>query len=178
VSIDVIARAAGGPFAVVCVVLAFAGVAKIRRPRATRPAAAAVGLPATAVAVRLFGTLELIVAVAGLAVGRAAAVVVAAMFAALAVVAWRLRARAPETPCGCLGAADAPVGAVHIVVNVAAALAAALAASAGSPLAAAGPGLWSRAAFVLLVGCGAALLTAALETLPVLTRATNGEAAR
>ena len=173
-SIDVIAGAAAGPFATACVVLAFAGSSKVRRPERTGPAAAALGLPASVATVRALGLLELSVAVAGLAVGRVAAAAVAVMFAALAIVAWRLRARAPETPCGCLGAAEAPVAASHIVVNVAAAIAAALATAAGSPLTAAGPGLWSRAAFVLLVCCGAGLLTAALESLPALTRAMQG----
>ena len=42
-SMDVIAGGTAGPFAAACVVLVVAGTAKIRKPRATRPAASALG---------------------------------------------------------------------------------------------------------------------------------------
>jgi hypothetical protein len=167
VSIDAIANAAAGPFAAACVVLAIAGVAKLRRPVGTRPAAAALGLPATPGAVRALGTVELLVAFAGLAVGGAAAVVVAIVYGALAVAAWRLYVRAPGTACGCLGVSDAPVSPAHIVVNVAAALAALAAVAGGSPIASVS-GFGNRVAFVLLVGCCAALVTVVLDALPAL----------
>ena len=177
-SIDAIAGATAGPFAAVCVLLAFAGAAKIRRPFATAPAAAALGLPASPVAVRALGTVEIVTAVAGLAVGGIAAAAVAIVYAALALAAARLFVRSPGTACGCLGASDAPVTATHIVVNVAAVFVAAFAAAAGAPLAAVGRGAWSQLAFVVLVGCCAWLLTSVLDALPVLNATAREGGAR
>jgi hypothetical protein len=168
VSIDPNAGAMAGPFAVACVVLGFAGVSKIRRPVATQPAATAIGLPASTASVRILGITELAAAGAGLVIGHAAAVAVASMYGALAVVSWRLFVRSPGTACGCLGASDAPVSPVHILVNIAAIAVAALAAGAGSPLTAVGADSWARVAFVLLAGCGAWLAASALDALPAL----------
>jgi hypothetical protein len=174
VSIDVIAHAAAGPFAAACVVLAFAGTAKIRRPIAVRPAATALKLPSSPAAIRTLGVVEAGAALAGLATGGAAAAAVAAIYGVLALVAWRLLVRAPGTACGCLGTTDTPVTATHVVVNLAAAIAAILATGAGSPLAAVGSGSWSRVAFVLLVGCCAWLVASAFEALPALVAARGG----
>ena len=170
-SIVVIAGAAAGPFAAACVVLAFAGTTKLRRPAGTQPAAAALNLPTAPAAVRTLGAVEVVVAVAGLAAGGVAAAAVAVVFAALAIAAWRLFVRSPGTACGCLGSSDAPVSATHIVVNIAAAIAAALAAGARSPLTAVGGNVWPRVAFVLLVGCGAWLVATVLEVSPTLNAA-------
>ena len=172
--IDVIAHAAAGPFAAACAVLAFAGVAKIRRPDGVGPAAAALGLPSSATVVRALGFAEVAAAVAGLAIGGPAAGAVAALYVALAAAAWRLSVRAPGTACGCLGPTDAPVSTTHAVMNVAAGIAAALAVGAGSPLAAAGPSSWSRVAYVLLVGCCAWLATVVFDALPALVAAREG----
>jgi len=171
VSIDVIAGATAGPFAAACVVLAWAGGSKIVRPSATRPAAAALRLPDAAVAVRALGVLEAVTAVTALAVGGTAAGAVAVVYGALALAAWRLLARSPGTACGCIGASDAPVTATHVVVNGAAAFVALLAVATGSPLTAAGSGIWSRLAFVVLVGCSAWLVASVLEALPALNAA-------
>ena len=163
--------AAAGPFAAACLLLVFAGVAKITQPAGTRPAAAALGLPASRGVVRALGAVEAAVATAGLLIGGPAAAAVAVIYGALTVAAWRLLARAPGTPCGCLGASDAPVTATHVVVNVAAVVAAALASAGGAPLAAVGSGSWSRLAFVVLVGCCAALVTLVVEGIPRLDAA-------
>jgi hypothetical protein len=171
VSIDVIAGATAGPFAAACVVLAFAGGSKIVRPSATRPAATALGLPGSPVAVRALGAVEIVTAVVALAIGGIAAAGVAAVYAALALAAWRLLARAPGTACGCLGASDAPVTATHVVVNIAAVFVAAFAVATASPLSAVGSGIWSRLAFVVLVGCCAWLVTSVLDALPALNAA-------
>jgi hypothetical protein len=173
VSIDAIADAAAGPFAVACALLVFSGASKLRRPVGTQPAAAALGLPASTSAVRTLGLVEISVAVAGLAIGGPAAAGVAVVFGALALVAWRLLARAPGTACGCLGASNAPVTGAHVVINVAAVAAAVLATAAGSPLGAAGDGIWARVAFVLFVGCGAWLGALLLDAVPTLSAATR-----
>ncbi|HTK17823.1 MAG TPA: MauE/DoxX family redox-associated membrane protein [Acidimicrobiia bacterium] len=168
---DVIAGATAGPFAAACVVLAFAGASKIRRPVATRPAAAALGLPASPAAVRALGTLEVVSAAAALAIGGVAAAAVAVLYGALALAAWRLLVRSPGTACGCLGAPDTPVTAVHVVVNVGAFFVAALAAANGSPIAAVGSSAWARIAFLALVGCCASLIALVLDALPALNAA-------
>ena len=169
-SIDAIADAAAGPFAAACALLVFAGASKLRRPVGTSPAAAALGLPSSPTAVRALGAVEAGVAAAGLAFGGWAAAAVAVVYAALALAAWRLFVSAPGTACGCLGVSDAPVSAVHIWVNLAAAVAAAVAIAAGPPLSAVGAGVWARIAFVLLVGCCAALVATALDALPAVRR--------
>ena len=167
-SMDAIAGATAGPFAAACVVLVFAGVSKLRRPLATRPAAAALGLPASPAAVRTLGAAEVLTAGAALAVGALAAAGVAVLYAALALASWRLLVRSPATPCGCLGASDAPVTAMHIVVNLAAAGVSLVAIATGSPV---GGDVWSHLAFVMLVGCCAWLVASLLDALPALDTA-------
>ena len=170
-SMDAIAGATAGPFAAACVVLVFAGVSKLRRPLATRRAAAALGLPASPAAVRTLGGAEVLTAGAALAVGGFAAAGVAFLYAALALASWRLFVRSPATPCGCLGASDAPVTATHIVVNVACAGVSLVAIATGSPLAQVGGGVWLHLAFVMLVGCCAWLVASLLDALPALNTA-------
>jgi hypothetical protein len=165
---DGIAHAAAGPFAAACLLLVLAGAAKIYRPRGTRPAATALGLPASPAAVRTLGAIELGVAAVGVAIGGTAAWAVAAMYLALAIAAWRLRVRSPGTACGCLGVSDTPVTATHVIVDFAAVAAALLASPAGSPLAAAGNNVFARVAFVLLVACCAWLVAIILDSLPAL----------
>jgi hypothetical protein len=165
---DVIAHAAAGPFAAACLLLGFAGASKIVRPTGTRPAATALGLPDSPGSVRALGAVELLVAMAGVAIGGAAAIAVAAVYLALAIAAWRLLVRSPGTACGCLGVADTPVTVTHIVVNFASVIASLLAAAAGPPLAAAGSGTWARVSFVVLVTCCAWLVAMIIDTLPAL----------
>jgi hypothetical protein len=73
VSTNVIAHAAAGPFAAACAVLAFAGIAKIRRPTGVGAAATALGLPSSPATVRALGLAEGVAALAGLTIGGAAA---------------------------------------------------------------------------------------------------------
>jgi len=171
VSMDVIAGGTAGPFAAACVVLAVAGTTKLRKPSATRPAASALGLPDSRAAVRILGAFEVMSATAALAIGGVGAGAVAILYAALAFAAWRLHVRSPGTACGCLGPSAAPVTATHIVVNVVAALLAAIASVHGSPISAVGSGFWERAAFIVLVGCCAALVALVLDALPGLATA-------
>jgi hypothetical protein len=179
VSIDAIAGAAAGPFAAACVVLLVAGASKIRRPAGSSPAATALRLPASPPAVRALGVVEVGAATAGLAAGGFAAIAIAVIYGALTLAAWRLLVRSPGTPCGCIGSSDAPVTATHIVVNLAAVIAALLATAAGgSPLAEVGSNLWSHLAFVLLVGCCAWLVAALLESLPALNATVREGAAQ
>ncbi len=167
----VIADAAAGPFVAACGVLAFAGASKLRRPAGLRPAARALGLPASFGAIRALGASEMLVGGAGLAFGGVAAAVVAVVYAALAIAAWRLLARAPGTSCGCLGVSEVPVSAAHVVIDVAAVLAAVAATAARSPLRAVGGGAWAWFAFAIGAGCCAWLGALMLDAVPALDRA-------
>jgi hypothetical protein len=111
-----------GPLVVAALLLVAAGVAKLRRPAPTGLALARLGLPGTDPLVRLLGAVEVVVAVAAVAVGGVAAVPVAVLYLGFAVftaVQVRRAAATGETAdCGCFGDADAPVGWTHVVVNV------------------------------------------------------------
>jgi hypothetical protein len=178
VSTHAIANAAAGPFAAACLVLGFAGTAKLLRPAGTQAAAGALGLPASPAVVWALGTVELTVAATGIAIGSWAALAVALVYGALAGAAARLLMRAPGTNCGCLGASDAPVSASHVVVDGAAAVVAVLASFGGSPLAAVGDSPAARVAFVAGIGCCAWLATQLLDAVPALNRAARTEGAR
>jgi hypothetical protein len=111
------------------------GIAKLRDPRATQPAAAAIGVASAVPFIVAFGVVELLVGIGGAVWGGAAAFAVAVMYVALAGVALRLVRRAPATPCSCLGATNAPATRAHVVLDLAAAVIALVAArGAGSPL--------------------------------------------
>jgi len=162
-----------GPFLAACALLAWSGGAKIVRPRSTSTAARAIGLPSSTVAVRAFGAVELGAACAGAAVGHAAALLVACVYAGLTVPAVRLLRRAPATPCGCLGASDAPVSRAHVALNIAAVLLAVAAAFGGAPLAGITSLPLAGVPFVVLVLCAARLAALTIDELPALTRASG-----
>lgn len=156
-----------GPFLAVCVVLAVAGIAKIRDPRPTATAARAASLPASTSVVRALGVSEVAIAVGGAALGGPSAAIVAVAYLALAAVALLLVRRAPRTPCGCLGTSAAPATYLHVGVNLAAAaVAVAAAVSASLPLAAVADQPLGGAPFVVLVLCAARLVALALDALP------------
>lgn len=166
-----VAGLAAGPFVAACSLLAIAGIGKITNPRPAREAVAAAGLRLPRAAVAGFGTLELVAGVTGIAIGRAAALAVAACYLVLTAFAWRLLRRAPATPCACLGSSSAPVSRVHVIVNVAAVGTAIAAASGGSPLAPLTDHPFAGVLFVTLVGCCVELVALAFDALPALHRA-------
>ncbi len=159
--------AVGGPFLCACAILAFAGIAKIARPDATRRAARELGLPFARTAVRGFGAVELSAAVTGAFAGRAAAYAVAAVYAALAAVAFRLTRRAAAAPCGCFGDAGGPASMAHVVFDLAATGCAVLAAQHGSVVQALARRPLGAFALVTFVGCAARLAVLALTTFPL-----------
>ena len=124
-----------GCFLVACALLAWSGAGKLARPSATRAAARAIGAPSSTAAVRALGALELGAAVAGAMWGGPAALLVASVYCGLAVAAFLLVRRAPDTPCGCLGASDTPASRTHVGLNLAAAAVAVIASFGGPPLA-------------------------------------------
>ncbi|MGH9265810.1 MAG: MauE/DoxX family redox-associated membrane protein [Acidimicrobiales bacterium] len=168
--------ALAGPFFVSSALLGAAGALKVVRPDTTARALRSVGLPAWPTLVRLGAAAEVAVAVTALANGgRPVAALVAASylgFAAFVVAA--LRADVPLSSCGCFGGQDTPPTAVHLALNLGAALVAgAIAlgwAGGGGGLAAAVTGmdgsLLLKAAFVVSTAATAWLAYLALTVLP------------
>ena len=101
--------------------MGLAGVAKVSRPAAARVALRTAGLPSTALAVRALGIAEL--ALTGVAVvvgGRLAGALVALAYLGFAGFAAFLASRSRRAvPCGCFGSGSAPVGPLHVGVNLA-----------------------------------------------------------
>ena len=171
---DDIAALACGPFLAACALLAAAGAGKLRHPANTGAAARALGLPGTRAALRTLGATELTIALAGAVIGGAAAIVVAAAYGALTVAALLLWRRAPDTPCGCLGASTAPASGAHVAVNAGAAVAAAVAAFGPRPFTVIADQPLAGVPFLVLVALGAGLAALVGDSLPAL-RATVRE---
>ena len=115
-----------GPFLIAALLLAGAGVAKALDPTTTVGALRKLGLDVPAVIVRTGGVGEAGLAAVAVVTGApVAAVLVAASylgFTAFVVVA-RVR-RLPIGSCGCFGRIDTPPSAIHVVVNLGAAVSA------------------------------------------------------
>jgi hypothetical protein len=122
--------ALAGPFYAVCLLLALAGGFKAMRPQATVGAMRALGLPGRRSLVRLMGAGEVVVGVGAVLTGwPPLAAIVAVAYAAFAgFVAAALRRGVPIQSCGCFGTDDLPPTRIHLVVDIAASLVAALAA--------------------------------------------------
>jgi uncharacterized protein YjeT (DUF2065 family) len=112
------------PIAVAALVLAVAGLAKLRSPAAARHALATAGLSVPGAAIRVLACAELAVAaLVLLAPGPAACALLAATYAALALVARALARRGAA--CGCFGGGDSPATVAHVWLSAAFALLAA-----------------------------------------------------
>ena len=124
-----------GPYAAAAVLLAVGGALKWRRPGPTANALGAVGLPGSVAFVRIFGTIEVVVAVGALTSGHPVfALLVGVSYAAFAAFVLLALARGGAiSSCGCFGEPDTPATPVHVVLDVAAAAVAfAVAAGGGS----------------------------------------------
>lgn len=124
------------PLLVAAAVLASAGVAKLRRPAPTGLALARAGLPGSDPVVRAIGGAEVAVAVLAALVGGPTGFLVVAAYLAFAAFSASQVARARRggeaADCGCFGDSSAPVGPLHVGVNLALAAGAAWAAVVGS----------------------------------------------
>lgn len=133
------------PFLAVCVLLAGAGVGKLRRPAGTAQALRTQGLPSSLHLVRALGAAEVVLAAAAAAQLPGTAALLAVAYAGFTgfVLLAVLRGR-PLSSCGCFGEPDLPPNRVHAVVTAAAAacgVAVAVGPGAGLPaLGALGPG--------------------------------------
>jgi hypothetical protein len=171
---DDIAALACGPFLAACALLATAGATKTLRPAPSHAAARALGLPGTHGALRTVGAAELAIGIAGVVIGGAAAIAVAALYGALTIAALLLWRRAPDLPCGCIGASTAPASGAHVVLNACAAAAAAAAAFGPRPVTVVADQPLAGIPFLALVAVAAGLVPLAADTLPTL-RATIRE---
>ncbi len=108
-----------GPFAVACLLLVLAGLAKARDPRTTVGALRAMGFRVPAPAVRVASGLEAALGVAALVSGDpwVAALVAFSYVAFSAFVVVALVRGLPIGSCGCFGKVDTPPSIVHLVVN-------------------------------------------------------------
>ncbi|HRW38894.1 MAG TPA: hypothetical protein P5254_14425 [Aquihabitans sp.] len=113
--------ALAGPLYAAAALLALAGVGKLTRPAATRVALRQAGLPSSAPAARALGAVEIAIGVAAIVVGGPLlAAATAASYAGFAWFAHRLdRASRGTADCGCFGDRSAPVGPIHVGVNLA-----------------------------------------------------------
>lgn len=118
------------------VLLAVAGIAKLRTPGPAATMLAGLGirpLRRARAAARTAGAVEAVVAVAAIGFGgHLTTAALAACYLVLAAVALRLVLAGEPAPCGCFGAADGDVGPAHVVVDLAALAVSVVAAVAGS----------------------------------------------
>ena len=161
-----------GPFFAAVVLLGVAGAVKVLSPDATRVALRSAGLPSTRPAAMALGVVEVAIAAVALAWGgalSAAAVAVAYLgFAAFSAVV-RSRSKG-QASCGCFGASDAPLGLVHVAIDLAlAAVAIALVIDPiGNVWNEAADTPWAGVPFVALVALVAWLVQVSLTLLPEL----------
>jgi hypothetical protein len=162
-----------GPFAAFAVLLGFAGGAKALRPLPTVRALRSVSLPSSVGLVRALGVGEACLAIAALVTaGPIAPALVALSYAGFAAFVGYAMARGGSiSSCGCFGKADSAPTALHLVVNVAAALIAAVGAIAAlsparSPLAELADSPGAGVAMVVLVAVIAGLAYLALAEWP------------
>ena len=109
-----------GPFFAFALLLGAAGAMKVARPDATRVALRSVGLPASTLVARGLGGVEIGVALAALWWTVPVTVLaVGAFYLGFAGFSEVLMLRtARRGGCGCFGASDAPVGRLHVLVNL------------------------------------------------------------
>lgn len=104
--------------------LGASGVAKLIDPEPTTGAMDAARLPSSNILSRLLGVIEMVVAVAALAVGGWPALLAATgLYLAFAVFTFSaLLNRIPVQSCGCFGRDDTPPTSIHVAYNVVSAI--------------------------------------------------------
>jgi hypothetical protein len=168
-----------GPYVAAAALLVLSGVLKVRRPAPTSKALRSAGLAPLAPLARALGVAEIVVGVGALAVDTRVfpALVAAAYLVFAAFVALTLARKAPVADCGCFGATDSPPSAVHLTLDVAAALVAgAVAVGSGGDLARATDGQPLLA--LPFLALGAVCVGLAYGAMTVLPRALDVAAGR
>ncbi len=147
-----------------------AGVAKVTVPASTRVALRSAGLPSKAWMTQGLGGAEATIAAAAVFVGGpVATALVAVSYLGFAWFSRRLQVKTRgAAPCGCFGSSSAPVGTLHVVLNllVAAGVGVAVVDAPGSIWSAASDTPWAGVPFVGLTLLLTWLLYVALTTLP------------
>jgi hypothetical protein len=112
--------ALAGPLLAAALLMALAGAFKLTRPDATRVALRTAGLPSGSLAVRALGAVEVIASLAVVVLGgRLAGAIVLVAYLGFGGFAGHLANRSRRSvPCGCFGSSSAPVGRVHVIVNL------------------------------------------------------------
>jgi len=172
-----LARTLAGPFLAACGLLVVSGLGKVAKPARARVTVTAAGLPFGTAGVIAVGLAETTAGLVGGVRGGRAALAVAACYLLLMVFAVRLRRRAPNVPCGCLGNSTTAVTGAHVAFDAAATAIALIVAFGASPWAQLAGRRVEVAIFVVLTACCARLAALALEDLPDLAIATREPAA-
>jgi hypothetical protein len=170
--------AISGPFVIAGALLALAAAQKLLDPRNTVGALRALGLPSRPLIVRAGAAGELAIGASALTVAHPApAVLVALSYVAFAgFVLAALRKGAMIGTCGCLGRAETPPSAVHVVVDIVFAVVASVWAvgyADAAPLAGLGDAPGGGAPFVMLAALGLGLVYVALTELPRVSHASG-----
>jgi hypothetical protein len=159
-----------GPLFAASLLLGVAGLGKVLRPGATRVALRQAGLPSDPYSARLLGAVEFAAALGAVVVGGwLHAAFVAAFYLGFAGFSWRLAARTRgQASCGCFGDASAPVGNLHVGINlaVAALTAAAIAWPPEGITTVPAESPWSGIPFLALTVLATWMLYVALTVLP------------
>lgn len=119
--------------AITLLLLGASGVAKVLDPIPTSGALRAAGLPSARGVSLTLGLVEILAAVAGLALGSIAVAPAAVLYAAFTVFTLAaVRRRIPLQSCGCFGRDDTPPDVIHVVYNGVATVALTWVAASGS----------------------------------------------
>jgi methylamine utilization protein MauE len=163
-------RSLAVPFSAAAMVLAVSGLAKLRRPGSLVRMLRGIGIPVGPVVVRLFAGLELALGTACLvSPGRATAAALGLLYLSFAAFLASFLARGIELQsCGCAGDRDLPPSWIHVGLNLAAAVVAALVAASTGP---AFEGVARTAEGLPLTGVGFVAGVATLSWLAVLCAA-------
>jgi hypothetical protein len=169
-----------GPLFAASLLLGAAGVGKVLRPDATRVALRSAGLPNDPWSARLLGAIEFAAALGALVVGGwLHATFVAAFYVGFAWFSWRLAARTRgQASCGCFGDSSAPVGRLHVGVNlaVAAVVSGAIMSPAEGIASTAADTPWAGVPFLLLTALTTWTLYVTLTVLPTTLAAARRDA--
>jgi hypothetical protein len=169
-----------GPLYAAAALLAVAGAGKVARPDATRVALRQANLPNRRWMAQALGATEVAIGLGTIAIGGPIpAALTGASYAGFAWFAHRLdRATRGTAGCGCFGANSAPVGRLHVAVNVViAAIAVAAAATDLDGIAAATDAPWAGTPFLGLTALLTWMVYVTLTALPAALDAARPKAA-
>jgi hypothetical protein len=169
-----------GPLFAASLLLGAAGIGKVLRPDAARVALRGAGLPSDPWSARLLGAVEFAAALGAVVVGGwLHASFVVAFYLGFAWFSWRLANRSRgQASCGCFGDSSAPVGRVHVAVNlaVAAVVSGAIMAPTEGIASTTTETPWAGVPFLLLTLLTTWMLSVTLTALPTTLAAARSEA--